>query len=165
MRRCPRCKTSKHPKEFVRNSSYCRSCRSEYGKAYYRANRDSLARRQYVRRQGDERQGEYQRRRRQENQAYINDLKSAPCTDCGRGYPPYVMDFDHVRGAKHKRLAQLTGGSRQAIDAEIAKCELVCSNCHRIRTHTRLESPASGGNGSNIVVEESPDTPGQATGS
>lgn len=70
---------------------------------------------------------------------YIQDLKEkTPCMDCKANYPYYVMDFDHVRGRKHKNVAELIPTlSKKKIDEEIAKCEIVCSNCHRIRTHLR----------------------------
>jgi hypothetical protein len=51
------------------------------------------------------------------------------------------MDFDHVRGEKTVNLARLRN-SRSAwakLVAEIEKCEVVCSNCHRIRTRMRAE--------------------------
>jgi hypothetical protein len=34
------------------------------------------------------------------NQAFVNELKSAPCADCGGIFHPCAMDFDHVRGDK-----------------------------------------------------------------
>lgn len=70
---------------------------------------------------------------------YIQDLKSkTPCMDCKESYPYYVMDFDHVRGRKHKNVMELIPTlSKKKIDEEIAKCEIVCSNCHRVRTHSR----------------------------
>ena len=70
---------------------------------------------------------------------YIQELKSStPCMDCKILYPYYVMDFDHVRGRKHKNVMELIPTlSKKKIDEEIAKCEIVCSNCHRIRTHGR----------------------------
>jgi hypothetical protein len=70
---------------------------------------------------------------------YIRQLKSnSPCIDCKISYPYYVMDFDHVRGVKHKNVSELISTlSKKKIDLEIAKCEIVCSNCHRIRTHMR----------------------------
>ena len=70
---------------------------------------------------------------------YIRDLKEkTPCLDCGISYPYYVMDFDHVRGQKHQNVTELIPTlSKKQIDEEIAKCEIVCSNCHRIRTHMR----------------------------
>lgn len=70
---------------------------------------------------------------------YIQDLKSnTPCMDCKESFPYYVMDFDHVRGQKHKNVSELIVTlSKKKIDEEIAKCEIVCSNCHRVRTHQR----------------------------
>ena len=48
------------------------------------------------------------------------------------------MDFDHVRGRKQANVAELINTlSKKRIDEEISKCEIVCSNCHRIRTHDR----------------------------
>ena len=63
-------------------------------------------------------------------------LKAAPCTDCGVCYPPYVMDFDHLRD-KRRLISRLRGVSTKLLLSEVAKCELVCSNCHRIRTFKR----------------------------
>jgi hypothetical protein len=70
---------------------------------------------------------------------YIQKIKTDnPCLDCKISYPYYVMDFDHVRGRKHKNVMELIPTlSKKLIDEEIAKCEIVCSNCHRIRTHDR----------------------------
>jgi hypothetical protein len=69
----------------------------------------------------------------------LNDIyKNKPCMDCGGTFPFECMDFDHVRGTKLGNLNKLfTGAAMETILAEIAKCELVCSNCHRIRTRKR----------------------------
>lgn len=69
--------------------------------------------------------------------AVIEAAKDAPCADCGVKYPPFVMDFDHVRGTKGFNIAPNRSRSLELIKAEIAKCEVVCSNCHRARTHAR----------------------------
>lgn len=71
---------------------------------------------------------------------YLKEIKEKnPCMDCKVWYPYYVMDFDHVRGRKHKNVSELIDSlSKKKIDEEIAKCEVVCSNCHRIRTHNRI---------------------------
>ena len=78
-------------------------------------------------------------KRRAEAIAYVAWRKDAPCADCGTFYPSYVMDFDHVRGEKWMKLSQLVTRSvtRATLDAEIAKCDLVCANCHRERTQRR----------------------------
>lgn len=72
--------------------------------------------------------------RRDALQAEIDIIKSRPCLDCGLQYPPYVMDFDHVRGKKSFQIGQSKCRSRDKVLAEIAKCDVVCSNCHRLRT-------------------------------
>lgn len=70
----------------------------------------------------------------------IQSLKEVPCTDCKNEFPYYVMDFDHRPGeekfASVSRMVHLRY-SMEAILAEIAKCDVVCSNCHRIRTYSR----------------------------
>lgn len=71
----------------------------------------------------------------------VDALKSAPCMDCGIAYPPYVMDFDHRPGEVkmfHVGKMRVNGTRWEKVLAEIAKCDLVCSNCHRARTASRM---------------------------
>lgn len=67
----------------------------------------------------------------------LESYKTQPCMDCGVMYPTYVMDFDHRDpSTKLARVSSLVyRGSEALLLEEIAKCDLVCSNCHRIRTH------------------------------
>ncbi len=68
---------------------------------------------------------------------YIRTKKDRPCNDCGVKYPYYVMQFDHV-GDKLYNIADLVNYNNYAkLDAEIAKCEIVCANCHMERTYRR----------------------------
>ncbi len=79
-------------------------------------------------------------RKRASNAAFVEELKSGPCVDCGGTFHPCAMDFDHLPGfVKLATVSELVAGakSRDAIMREIAKCDLVCSNCHRVRTHQR----------------------------
>lgn len=73
---------------------------------------------------------------------FIRDykLENSSCLDCAANWPPYILEFDHVpeRGPKLFNLSQAGGRSWSAILAEIAKCDLVCANCHRYRTFKRL---------------------------
>lgn len=65
-------------------------------------------------------------------------LKSVPCSDCKGTFSPCAMDFDHV--ADDKEFAIGSRGRYVSLDdlfTEIEKCEVVCSNCHRIRTWKR----------------------------
>ena len=58
--------------------------------------------------------------------------------DCGEDNP-VVLDFDHVRGKKIMSIAIMIQkrATLKKIQDEIDKCEIVCSNCHRIRTSKR----------------------------
>ena len=65
-------------------------------------------------------------------------LKDVPCADCGGRFPPVCMDFDHVRGDKVRGVSQMRYITPIRIVAEVAKCDVVCANCHRIRTRLQL---------------------------
>lgn len=79
--------------------------------------------------------------RRKRQTLLVAGLKAKPCMDCGNCFPSVCMDFDH-RNATTKRdsVSSMVEGGREALMAEIAKCDLVCSNCHRIRTSRRRAS-------------------------
>lgn len=70
----------------------------------------------------------------------IEFLATHPCVDCGET-DPIVLDFDHLPGVEKKfTVSRAVGASTRswsAISAEIAKCEVVCANCHRRRTAMR----------------------------
>lgn len=68
---------------------------------------------------------------------FIQMVKMVPCLDCGVSYPPVAMDFDHVRGTKLFNLNKGWAKAWAAIHSEIEKCDIVCSNCHRVRTMLR----------------------------
>jgi hypothetical protein len=70
------------------------------------------------------------------NKAAISKLKDHPCSDCGGRFPSVCMDFDHRDPSEKKQNvgSMATTYNLQTILDEIAKCDLVCANCHRIRT-------------------------------
>jgi len=70
--------------------------------------------------------------------AMLNKLKAVPCADCGQRFPPECMDFDHVTGQKVTKVGLMRRHSVGAFLAEVAKCEVVCANCHRIRSRLHL---------------------------
>lgn len=73
---------------------------------------------------------------RKQARALVRKAKDVPCADCGERYPPIVMDLDHVRGEKVRNVARMVRDrhSLKSIEAEIEKCEVVCANCHRLRS-------------------------------
>ena len=70
----------------------------------------------------------------------VNKFKEErACADCGSFFPYYVMQFDHVRGKKVAHVATLVmNNARFKVWEEIKKCDVVCANCHCVRTHKRL---------------------------
>jgi hypothetical protein len=68
-------------------------------------------------------------------QEYMKDKK---CVDCGIS-DQRVLDFDHINGDKKHNISKMVNGSFLWITilAEIAKCEIRCANCHRIKTYER----------------------------
>ena len=72
------------------------------------------------------------KRRREYIQGIINQAKNAPCRDCGGSFPPWVMDLHHRDpGDKKFRFGGGYTHTEEAIRAEIAKCDVLCANCHR----------------------------------
>lgn len=92
-----------------------------------------------------ERHGEKRRARAKKFRAYVQAIKvERGCTDCGYNAHPAALDFDHLPGQlKLGRLAAMACGSAlKTIHAEIDKCEVVCANCHRVRTAERIAQEA-----------------------
>ena len=79
--------------------------------------------------------------RRSKKRQYVHNLKEGvACLDCGVEFPPHIYDFDHLPQFEKSFNLSSTGmrdKSLELIIAEVAKCELVCSNCHRHRTYMR----------------------------
>ena len=75
-------------------------------------------------------------RRYKEMQDWVASLKTGPCMDCGGTFPSVCMHFDHRPGEeKVLNIAALARhNNKKAILEEIAKCDLICANCHAIRT-------------------------------
>jgi hypothetical protein len=131
---CGRCGEIKPVEDFAwrqkargQRDNYCRPCRAEYGREHYAANRqryidNALRRKQEV---------------AAERAAYLIEFfRSRPCADCGET-DPLVLEFDHL-GDKAFNIAKgLRDRNWQTVIDEIAKCDVVCANCHRRRTSRR----------------------------
>jgi hypothetical protein len=92
----------------------------EYKRAYREANKEKYA--------------EYTRKTRDKRRGIVKSLKEVPCADCGKEYPHYVMDFDHREDKLFDISSAMFRVGLQKLLDEIKKCEVVCSNCHRMRT-------------------------------
>ena len=117
----------------------CIACRRAAWKRDEEKNRET--RREYRkawRNENSEKMAEYRKASYRKIRAAIDEYKLGnPCTDCNQTFPTVCMDFDHVRGTKRYNIG--LAKTLQDLADEIAKCELVCANCHRIRTHVRSE--------------------------
>lgn len=82
----------------------------------------------------------YHAQRMEVRTAIIVAAKARPCADCGVEYPTHVMQFDHVRGVKLGLVSRMKDWNIRRLTDEIAKCEVVCANCHSDRTFTRYHA-------------------------
>lgn len=138
MKICCHCKTEKDISEFYMRSdrkkpgSRCKICHALYYRDYYAK---KPRRRKNVREHAD--------RLRARNKSIVLEAKKTGCVDCGIK-DPRVLDFDHLRDKEHN-VSHLVSGMRSVkmLETEIAKCEVVCANCHRIRTHERRKAKNS----------------------
>lgn len=74
----------------------------------------------------------------QRNRQYLRQIKTdSICVDCGEN-DPVVLEFDHLNN-KIGNIADVVGRAWgiEKIRKEMAKCEIVCANCHRRRTFKR----------------------------
>lgn len=137
MKICCRCNKEKSLFEFSMKSfdkpqSYCTECNKKYQRRHYKANKQK-----YLDKSKDH---------KEKLVAIAKEKKDVPCADCGNRYPFFVMDFDHVFGEKRDTISAMAHTKQVAksvLLAEIEKCEVVCSNCHRIRTYNRNRHKAT----------------------
>jgi hypothetical protein len=86
-------------------------------------------------------------RLRAASMAYLTELKeSTPCADCGRFFQACSMDFDHLADKSAGISDKVANGKwgMARILAEVAKCEIVCASCHRVRTRDRGQYRGAG---------------------
>lgn len=114
-----------------RPMSRCPKCHNEYSIKHYHKNKEFTR--------------IFYRERRAKSRAKLKDFlareKDRPCMDCGKRYPSYVMQFDH-RNPIEKKFSIPQSAYRvnsEKLAAEIAKCDVVCANCHMERTHGPLQ--------------------------
>ena len=133
-RTCGRCQQTLPLSNFAwrrktrgQRDNYCRACRAAYKREHYAAHREryiakALRRKQTV---------------AAERSAYLVEFfRERPCIDCGET-DPLVLEFDHLRDKSFNIAHGLRDSNWQAVLDEIAKCDVVCANCHRRRTALR----------------------------
>jgi hypothetical protein len=110
-----------------RQESSCKSCHRAYRKRHYTKNKTA-----YI---------EKAVRHRNKMRLWVISLKEGkPCTRCGGLFPHQVLHFHH-RNPSEKSFDVANGYrrySRARILAEVAKCDLLCANCH-VLTHLEMK--------------------------
>ena len=130
---CARCHSEKPIEAFPikdktrgTRRSYCLPCCRDYGRQHYQRNKGAYLSRTRTR----------HARVRRDHRAFIFEyLSSHPCIGCGIN-DPVVLEFDHRDPAnKTTEVGHLIhSASKIELQAEIAKCDVRCGNCHRRKT-------------------------------
>lgn len=131
LKRCSACGLSKPLEDFNRRSTSpdgrqwnCRKC----NRRWHALNRE---------RHNEMIHARTERVRRERAVLILEYLRCHPCVDCGET-DPIVLEFDHLRDKIMDVTSLAKGGhSWRVVMDEIAKCEVVCANCHRRRTAAR----------------------------
>ncbi len=119
MKKCYRCGESKPKSFFSKNKSKSDKLNSECKKCDYAINQEKVAKNQ---------------------QKIMEFLTENPCVLCGEKNV-LVLEFDHLRDKKHNVGYMVSQAfSWRSIRKEIEKCQVLCSNCHRIKTHEEQNS-------------------------
>lgn len=133
MKTCIDCGEKLPLEEFATRSAKCKPCHRLYTRNHYANNK------QYYKDKAVKNKNVVLEKIRTE--------KDKPCADCGNQYPYYVMDFDHLGDKEFNISTASKNASWAKLKKEIDKCEVVCANCHRIRTHNRTVSGGSNPSG------------------
>jgi hypothetical protein len=110
--------------------TYCRPCRSAYKAEHYRKNKARYIENARVR---------SDRERLRRTMYLLDYFRFHPCADCGES-EPLVLEFDHLADKSFEIGTNFADRGWESILAEMAKCDVVCANCHRIRTAARRGS-------------------------
>lgn len=124
---CCRCKLIKNIKDFNKDKGtkdglcpLCKECRKKSRKKWYLSNKEIIIKKQ--------------RDKRRKCQEWVRQFKDK-CKVCGETHPA-CLDFHHLEDkeggiANMINTRNITEALRNKIIAEIKKCEVLCSNCHR----------------------------------
>jgi hypothetical protein len=129
---CCACKDTKPVEEFGKHlknpdglQSKCKLCKRDYDNLYHK-NRTL-----------EKKQSKYDKQVGRLNIArdyLVSYLKDKSCSVCRESRIP-TLDFHHLRDKEFNISEGVTGGlSLERIKKEIEKCDILCSNCHRMET-------------------------------
>jgi hypothetical protein len=126
---CSKCGTDQDKNQFYfypsgKRESYCYICKRIIDNARTKTPRRKLSRKLT------------RKKTTENNRNRIRGFKNKPCLDCREEHFYFAMDMDHIE-AKLYNMSDMSYRSVTKITAESKKCEPICANCHRIRSHDR----------------------------
>ena len=128
MKICTSCHEEKPKSAFSKNArrkdglqTVCKQCKRLYNRSYYTSHKQEHL--------------DKNTRIRQRNRAFLSEVKSnSCCAECGEHHPA-TLQFHHLDGTdKDETISTLCNSlaSINRIKAEMAKCIILCANCHAI---------------------------------
>lgn len=140
MKICSKCKQSKLEAEFNKNknkadglNTFCRVCHNAHSKGYYQTHQAKMT---------SQNRANNKLTRSKRHIQMLEFLATKVCKDCNTP-DTRVLEFDHLpEYEKTMDVGRMlcSGWSWKRVLQEIAKCDIVCANCHRIRTYERSNS-------------------------
>jgi hypothetical protein len=132
---CTKCEHTKSKSEFSARSksrsklqSWCKSCLSKHNRDKYK----NGIRREQVK-------ANSARYRKQIEKFLVDFLRNNPCVNCGETNI-LTLQFDHITDKRYNVSCLIRHSSLQLIKNEISKCQVLCANCHSIKTHQENNS-------------------------
>jgi len=131
MKNCPNCNKNLPLNNFYKKAnsstgyqSWCKKCSTQNRIKHYIENKSH--------------EDFKNKERKNQRREWLATLKQQPCTDCGQKFHFSAMHWDHLPEYEKKfSISSARDKSKKEILKEIAKCELVCANCHAYRTWLR----------------------------
>lgn len=81
-------------------------------------------------------------RKAKERRSILDEIKLAQgCQECGYKKHPAALDFDHINPSEKEFTigTSYTSVSIKRLLDEVAKCQVLCANCHRIKSFHQVQ--------------------------
>lgn len=136
MKICSKCGIEKSLDDFAnkngKKESRCKECKNAYYREYWKRPGTWDKHKQRV--------ASNRKTYATKNQLLVLDRLASGCVDCGES-DVRVLEFDHLpEFQKLANVSSLVSGSSDKLIEEMNKCDVVCANCHKRRTYSRLPS-------------------------
>ena len=131
---CTKCKVDKNDAEFAlkykatgKKLSNCRACQKIYARSHYLRNKDEVIKK-------------VAKHKFKVREKFVEYLTGKSCITCGNN-DIRVLEFDHREpSSKLSTISSLVAmsSSWSKILNEIGKCDILCANCHKIKTSVQF---------------------------